>query len=304
MPVQAVHAYWLIASASAAAATYALVRFLASVRRDRFIADTPLARIRSAAQGYVRIEGRARCTADHDAAAPLSGRECVWWDYQIERRVANSRGEKSWQTVERARSVAPFILEDGDSQCLIGPVGADVTPAFHQSWYGDTPRPARVAVAAEFVIGADREFRYTERLIAPAVRLTVLGELRSHADTAETDERVRELISKWKQDQPSLLARFDRDRDGQLSAEEWETARAAARAQVAAATLRPEGGRLSVVGQTTHGEPFLIAPLDGRQLVRREQLFATVSLVASVLLVATTVWAMHKALVSASAVSG
>ena len=48
---------------------------------------------------------------------------------------------------------------------------------------------------------------------------------------------------------------------------EWEAVRAAAREQVEA-NIATQDARVSVVGQTTHGEPFLIAPLDGNDSSR------------------------------------
>ena len=71
--------------------------------------------------------------------------------------------------------------------------------------------------------------------------------------------------------------------------------RAAAREQVEA-SLASKEQRVSVVGQTTHGEPFLIAPLDGQHLVKREKQHAALALAASVVLALLTAWAAQKAL--------
>ncbi|MGH8258405.1 MAG: GIDE domain-containing protein, partial [Steroidobacteraceae bacterium] len=257
------HFYYGLAVLFAAAMAYAVFRCLASLRRDRFAADTPLARIRSAAQGYVRLEGRAGAPPDGALAAPLSGLACVWWDYRIERRQSTGRSRSEWQLIERATSVTPFALHDADGECLIGPVGADVTPTSHETWFGDTPRPIGVAASGHPAIQLESAYRYTERLIGPGAHLTVLGELRSHSAVESIDDAVRETLASWKQDQAALLARFDRDHDGQLDAGEWDAARAQAHRQVEA-SLGTKGSRESVVGQTTHGEPFLIAPLDGQ----------------------------------------
>jgi hypothetical protein len=124
----------------------------------------------------------------------------------------------------------------------------------------------------------------------------VLGEFRSHSEAGEIDDQVRKLLASWKGDQATLLEKFDRNHDGHIDADEWEAARAAARAQVEAAPLHSPIERISVVGQTTHGEPFLIAPLDEQQLVSRERRYAVVSLMVSVLFVTLTAWAIHKAL--------
>lgn len=287
--------YWGFAAVFAVATVYAVYRFLAGLRRDRFVADTPLARIRSAAQGYVRLEGQATAPPEGELTAPLSGLPCVWWDYQIERREPGNRNRSQWVVVERAASVTPFALRDADGECLVGPVGADVTPSSHETWFGDTPRPSGLPTAQSPPLSLEHTYRYTERLIAPDAHLTVLGQLRSHSAIESIDEAVRETLSRWKNDQSTLLARFDRDHDGQLDAKEWEAARAAAHSEVES-SLGSQVSRVSVVGQSTHGEPFLIAPLDGAHLLIREKRRAALALAASLLLAILTFWAMQKAL--------
>jgi hypothetical protein len=218
----------------------------------------------------------------------------VWWDYKIEHRTSvGNRNE--WNVIDRAASVAPFSLRDADGECLVGPVGADVTPTSHETWYGDVSRPACLPGLEGRTWSPDRDYRYTERLISEGAHLTVLGELRSRSIVESIEGEVGKVVVGWKQDQAALLARFDRNHDGQLDAEEWEAARAAAREQVEA-SLASKDARVSVVGQTTHGEPFLIAPLDGKHLVSREKHRAVLALAASVLLALLTAWAAQKAL--------
>ena len=293
-PASAAH-FLVLAVLLGAGTIYALYYLFSSLRRDRFAADTPVARIRSAAQGYVHLEGRAGAPPEGPIVAPLSGLACVWWDYKIEKRESTGNGRNQWHIVDRAASVAPFSLRDADGECLVGPVGAEVTPTSHETWYGDSPRPACLPGLEGRGWSPDRGYRYTERVICPDAHLTVLGELRSHSAVESIEQEVGKLVVAWKQDQASLLQKFDRNHDGQLDAEEWEAVRAAAREQVEA-SLGSSVARVSVVGQTTHGEPFLIAPLDGQQLVSREKHRAVVALAASVLLALLTAWAAQKAL--------
>lgn len=287
--------FLLLALLLAAGTLYAVYYFFVSLRRDRFAADTPVARIRSAAQGYVHLEGRAGAPPEGPLAAPLSGLACVWWDYKIEKRESTGNGRNQWVVIDRSTSVAPFSLRDADGECLIGPVGADVTPTSHESWCGDSPRPACLPGLEGRGWNPEREYRYTERVICPGAQLTVLGELRSHSAVESLEQEVGKVVVGWKQDQAALLARFDRNHDGELDAQEWEAVRAAARAQVEA-NLGSRQERVSVVGQTTHGEPFLIAPLDGKRLVAREKHRAALALAASLLLAGLTAWAAQKAL--------
>jgi E3 Ubiquitin ligase len=284
----------LLAVLFAAGTAYAVYRLFVSLRRDRFAADTPVAHIRSAAQGYVHLEGEAGPPPEGLSSAPLSGLSCVWWDYEIAYHTPVGNNRKEWQVVDRAASVAPFSLRDGGGECLVGPVGADVTPTSHETWYGSMARPAGLPALEGRGWTPDRDYRYTERVICPGAHLTVLGELRSRSTVASIEEEVGKLVVAWKHDQATLLARFDRDHDGQLNAAEWEAARTAAREQVEA-SLGSKDQRVSVVGQTTHGEPFLIAPLDGRHLVKREKRHAALALAASVVLALLTAWAAQKA---------
>lgn len=295
MPRDIAPGFLALAVLLAGGTVYAVYRLFGSLRRDRFAADTPRARIRSAAQGYVRLEGEAGAPPEGPMTAPLSRLPCVWWDYRIERRQRTERNRDEWQVIERATSVAPFTLTDTDGGCLVGPVGADVTPTSHETWYGDAPRPACLPGPEGRGWSAERDYRYSERLIRPGAHLTVLGELRSRSTVESIEEEVGKLVVGWKQDQATLLARFDRNHDGELDGAEWEAARAAARQQVEAA-LGGNPARESVVGQTTHGEPFLIAPLDGRRLVRREKHRAALALAASMALALLTAWAAQRAI--------
>lgn len=287
--------FLLLTALAAAGMAYAVFRLFVSLRRDRFAADTPIARIRSAAQGYVHLEGAAGFPPEGPLSAPLSGLPCVWWDYRIERREATERNRNEWRVIDRATSVAPFSLHDGDGECLVGPVGADVTPTSSETWYGDVPRPICLPAPQGRGWSPDRTYRYTERLVCQGARLTVLGELRSRSAGAAIEQEVGKVLAGWKQDRAALLAKFDRNHDGELDGDEWEAVRSAAREQVEA-SLTSGDARLSVVGQTTHGEPFLVAPLDAARLVSREKHRAALALAASVALALLTAWAAQKAM--------
>ncbi len=270
--------YWTLAAFAVVFALLTLAGFFSRLRRDRIFADTPLVKIRSAAQGYVRLEGRAEPPPGETITAPQSGRTCVWWDYRVEVKETNSKGESSYRTVDKGTSVTPFVLTDTDAECLIGPIGAEVTPTSNQTWSGD-----------------GGSYRYHERLITAGSRLTVLGDLRSHTEFGATDQKTREILAQWKGDQHTLLDKFDRNHDGKIDPEEWEAARAAAHAEAEATVLHSPIERVGVVGQTTHGQPFVIVPLDGKTLVRREKQYAMAYLAASVLCLGLCIWSLGKA---------
>ncbi len=266
--------YVLIALAAAALALLSLWRFLVRVRRDRLVADTPEVRIRSAAQGYVKVRGRTQPAGPQPTAAPLSGLPCVWWSYEIAHEERDSKGNRRWQTTDSRSSIEPFALvDDDDASCLVGPVKAEITPTVRNVWYGATSWPMSGPAAAAGVLRLG-SWRYTERILSVGTRVCVLGEFRSHSEVGDADAATVAKLHEWKQDQQALLARFDLDHDGRLSEAEWQAAREAAARESQTQTLQSAIARESVISEPLNGEPFLIAPLSEAALERREKLFA------------------------------
>jgi hypothetical protein len=262
----------LLAAACGAGILWSLYRFLVGLRNAHLVADTPLVRLRSAAQGYVKAYGRARVATPDPPRAPLTNRPCVWWSYEIERRQRNRSGA-SWSQVETESSITPFVLDDGDGECLVGPVCATIVPTSKRTWYGDTPWPEGSPELFQTWF-ANGNYRYTERRIDIDSQLTVLGELRSRSDVGDVTTEAGVLLREWTQDQTELLRRFDSNRDGRLSSEEWDAARAAAASEAATLVVRNTISRSSVIQLPTNGEAFLIAPMDSEHLARRERLQA------------------------------
>ncbi|GAC1458165.1 MAG: GIDE domain-containing protein [Steroidobacteraceae bacterium] len=280
----------LIAAGSAAVAVLALWRFFIRLRRDRVVADTPAARIRSAAQGYVKVNGRALPAGAVPSSAPLSGRPCVWWDFVIARNETDARGNRHWRETERATSVELFVLEDDDgARCLVGPVTAEITPTDSNVWYGALPRPTGPLPESHPLLDSG-EWRYTERLLGVGARLCVMGELRSHSEVGDVSAAAAQKLREWKQDQPRLLARFDTNHDGRLDAAEWEAARLAAASEAQAQTLGSGVERISVISEPANDEPFLIAPLSTVQLGNRERVYAAVYFLVGLISVCVCAW--------------
>ena len=287
--------YLLIALAAAALTLLSLWRFLVRVRRDRLVADTPQVRIRSAAQGYVKVNGRTQPAGAAATPAPLSGLPCVWWSYEIAHEERDSKGNRRWQTTDSRSSVEPFALTDADgASCLVGPVKAEITPTVRNVWYGATSWPmAGPPAAASFLrIGS---WRYTERLLSVGTRVCVLGEFRSHSEVGDSRAATAAKLHEWKLDQPALLARFDLDHDGKLSEAEWQAAREAAARESQTQTLQATIARESVISEPLNGEPFLIAPLSEAALERREKLFAGLYFALGLLGVTICAWAIRHA---------
>jgi E3 Ubiquitin ligase len=287
--------YALIAVAAAVLALLALWRFLGRLRRDRLVADTPEVRIRSAAQGYIKVKGRTQPAGPAASAAPLSTRPCVWWAYEIAHEERDSRGNRRWHTTDSGSSVEPFALVDDDgARCLVGPVTAEITPSVHDVWYGATALPTSGPPQRSSLLHLG-SWRYTERLLEVAARVCVLGELRSHSETGDLGGAIAAKLHEWKQDQQALLARFDLDHDGRLSDAEWDAARQAAARDCQSQTLQSTIVRESVISEPSNGEPFLVAPLSDAALERREKLFAGLYLALGLVGVIVCAWAARHA---------
>jgi len=287
--------YALIALAAAALALLALWRFLARLRRDRLVADTPEVRIRSAAQGYVKVRGRTQPAGPAPTTAPLSARPCVWWSYEIAREERDSKGNRRWNVTDSRSSIEPFALVDDDeASCLVGPVEAEITPTVRNVWYGATAWPMSGPPQSGGLLRLG-SWRYTEQLLSVGARICVMGELRSHSEVGDVNAATMAKLHEWKQDQQALLARFDLDHDGKLNESEWATARAAAARESQEQTLAASISRQSVISEPTNGEPFLVAPLSEAALERREQLFAGLYLALGVIGVIVCAWAIGHA---------
>ena len=284
----------LLAAAAGAGALLCLWGFFRRLRRDRLLADTPVVHIRSAAQGYVKVQGHVRPAAAVPTAAPLSGRPCVWWDFKVAEEERDSRGRAQWRTVESATSVALFVLADADAECLIGPVKAEVTPSRVNTWYGNSSRPlgGPPPVNTALLMGP---YRYTEQLLDVGAQVCVVGELRSHSETGDVAAATAAKLHEWKQDQQALLTHFDVDHDGRLSAAEWESARQAAARECETQKLQSNIERVSVISEPADGRPFLISTLGPERMERREQRLAWLYFALGLVCVWLCAWALRHA---------
>jgi len=291
------HGAQVLAGVSAAFAALGLYGFLSRLRRDRAVGDTPLMRLRSAAQGYVKVTGHARPAAGTPSLAPLTSRPCVWWNFQIdEQQGTDQKGRPNWVNVERAASVEPFTLTDDDAQCLVGPVQAEITPTVYNVWYGNSPRPVAPPPPPKALSLVTGRYRYLEQILAVGAELCVLGELRSESETGDVSAAIAAKLHEWKQDQKSLLARFDADHDGMLNAAEWEAARAAAAKECAAQNLSSDIARISVISKPGDGKPYIIAPLTPEQVERRERFHAFGYFAFGFVCILVCGWALSRAL--------
>jgi hypothetical protein len=269
-----------------------------SLHIARLIEDTPTSRIRSAAQGYVELGGRCRPLDGTRNLAPLTQRPCVWWQYRVQRRTGSASSGKAkakWHTVSSGRSEQPFLLDDGTGECIVQPSGASVLAAETTSWYGDTPWPTG-APGRRNPFG-EAEYRYSEQRIYEHEHVVVLGRFRSHSAAGERDVRAETaaLLAEWKQDQTTLVEKFDTDGDGQVSLPEWQHAREEARRSVLEKHLEePARATLHVIGRPEDGSLFVIGALSGEALARRYRRRAIVGFAGFAAAVYALAWLLQE----------
>jgi hypothetical protein len=273
---------WLLLLGLVGAAVYSFWYGFKAWRENLVVEDTPTSRVRSAAQGYLQLMGHGVIPPDEDLKGPLTGIPCTWWRYKIEERRSNGRS-RSWTTTQTDVSSTPFILDDGTGQCLVDPRGAEVFPNAKDVWYGGTEWPDVRIPDGEGLFGkladvllSGGNYRYTEYRLQPREPVYALGAYRSPGGSVDgvsvesPDRAVAELLREWKQDQKTLLARFDLNHDGVLDGAEWEQARAAARQQVIDnMVVQPQTQGSSMLSKPADGRAFLLAASDGLSLSKR-----------------------------------
>jgi len=248
------------------------------------VQETPLSFIRSAAQGYVKLEGHADLMPGPPIVSPLTDNRCVWWSYKVEERHSSGRNV-NWETVEHGVSDDLFLIRDSSGQCVVDPEHAEVLPTTETVWYGAEPRPLTGPAIGGFALTS--KYRYVEKLIHPQEFIFALGFFHTQGGDAGAvviNDEVAQLLHAWKQNQADLIRRFDANHDGQIDQQEWEAARQAAREQVLSQEQQAaQSPPVDVLSQPKDGRRFIISTRQETRVVRRFQLWAAACLLVFVL---------------------
>ena len=264
--------FWLC-SASIIAALGGFGFSFLFLHHKRLMEDTPTARVRSAHQGYVELEGRSRLMDGPDIIAPLTRTRCAWWSYRVEEHRRSGKNSK-WVTIAHETSEECFWLEDATGRCVVDPEGAKVIPAVRQRWYGSSSRPDYgPALGGGWWRAAFCNYRYTEERIPPDHAVYAIGGFRTQTGGPEVfDEQadLRELLDKWKHDK-KMMALLDINKDGSVDLREWEAAR-----RMAQRKIRDEHVRLAVdtpdvniMAKPKDRRPYILSGSAQAVLIRR-----------------------------------
>jgi len=290
--------WWLALAVLAGLGAFAFYGAFQALRRARLVEDLPTSRARSAAQGLVELAGHAEALPGDPVVAPLSGRPCVWYRFQVqERQKDRVTGEIEWHTLETGVSDALFRLVDDTGQCVLDPDHAEVTPALRDRWRGSAPRPAGPPPRGGGAWLGRGDYRYQEELIRPGDPLHAVGTLRSvrgGTDDLPVADEVRETLVAWKRD-PSRMRALDTDGDGRVNLEEWQAARRAAREEV----IRERGRHAAdpstpVLGADPLGaRPYLLAAVTQTDLARRYRWSALARIALFFMATSACVWLLQ-----------
>lgn len=219
-------------------ACVSLGAWLLSHRRYRTTTDTPTSNIASAVQGYVELQGLAKAHPSAPLFSRIRGLPCVWYRYLVQEQDSDS-----WETTQQETSASTFLLRDATGECIVDPDHAEILTAHREVKQ----------------VGGQR---FTEYLLLENDRLYALGEFKTlnPVDTRlDSREDLGNLLADWKRDKPTLLQRFDLNKDGEIDEGEWKLARARAKREVEKQhrDLRAQPG-FHVLGAPSNGRHFLI----------------------------------------------
>ena len=224
----------------------------------RRIENTPTSRIRSMAMGMVEIHGRAR--RQFALVAPMTQVPCVY--YRIRRYRRNEK--RNWNLTSDTNSGhVPFLIEDATGRVSVNPFGASVSAGEKQQGS---------AGQANMLFGvrgeSDSNERWVEETIAEGTSLYILGTASILKSKRKSLQELKlEKLRDLKLDR-AKLNKYDADGDGQINADEWQTAREDVEDQVLRASLEQrqtakKQEEAIVISRSRHrNRPFLISATD------------------------------------------
>jgi len=168
------------------------------------IANTPTAKVSSAAMGLVELEGRA--LTQQPTPAAVTGVPCVWWDMQVEvwqkRSSGRHRGGQWVQVMARgAGHVDTLWLEDSTGRMPVWLRGADVLLSEDMWEKGKNELPPggiQLLAGTPFDWNSTKRVRVREQRMEANGQIYVLGTLdEAHRLKNAGDERTLERWARW-----------------------------------------------------------------------------------------------------------
>ena len=272
--------FWLIVTLLILTAVLSFIYAFIFLIRKRIIQDTPTSRVRSAAQGYVELIGTGELFPGDKIVAPLTNTVCTWYQFSIEKRKQSGKNTH-WVTIEKGTSDTLFLLVDETGQATIDPEGATVTPSVTQTWYGHSERPTLDSIPKNqrWYSTGFGNYRYTEKRMHPGDKLFAIGLFATvgGADSEiSVNDDVKALLAEWKKDSETLLSRFDSNKDGEISMDEWQQVRESALQKILADHAQQKScPSVHLMSKTCDKRrPYLLSALPQSEMVRKFTMYS------------------------------
>ena len=172
---------WMFALPAATLMGAAFWGWMLCYRRLQALLDVPHIRIASAAQGYVRLEGRADFFPGNPVRSPFSGLQCCWYSC----RLVRYDGEGNVKSREEDESEWSFVIRDASGECVVDPAGAGIIPLRLNTY-------------------RDRFSSWREHSVLPGDPLCAIGEFSTHTG--------QNLMARTGDERPFVVSAIDAKR--------------------------------------------------------------------------------------------
>jgi len=244
--------------------------WLAAYRRLQALEDLPLSRIATAAQGYVRLMGRAALFPGQPLLSPVGREACCWYSY----RVVTYDNEGRVKSTDHEETDWSFTMTDAGGECVVDPAGARMLPVRKNSY-------------------RDKYQSWTERVILPHDPLCVLGEFTTSGQSVtelDLEFQTGQLLAEWKKDMRALRERFAPAQAEGWTPAEWENVRLAARREVERTLTRGPSQGQNRIQKPADGRPFVISAESPEALERNLAIWSWLHAFGFVLGVGALAW--------------
>jgi hypothetical protein len=200
-------------------------------RRKRLIENIPTSTVRGLAMGLVELIGKAKIKQCLNG--PLSGMDCVFYRYLVERYQQSGRSSRWVKITYGDSSYCPFYLDDGTGEVLVTPHRAELfmpvdyefTTGFGRSLPDNLVQFMENNNLSYRTFLGTQKLRFKEWFIYPGEEVYVLGTAKKSENfQTERNQRLVERLQKLKHD-PTKMVDLDSNKDGIISNEEWDLAR-------------------------------------------------------------------------------
>ncbi len=252
------------------------------LRRKRLIENTPTSTVRGLAMGLVELIGKAGKTRTF--ISPLTQTDCVFYRYTVERYESSGRSGH-WVTIAKGDSnYCPFWLDDGTGKVMVFPQGAElIMPIDYQfqTGFGRSLPDNLVDFMQHNGLGyggffGSASLRFKEWFLVPEEAVCILGTAKS-TSTQSSDHKA-ELVRRLDElkENPQKMADVDANKDGSISAEEWDQAVSKVEQKLLEEQLKEQlkepalGDSVNVIiGKGEAGQVFIISDESQTRLIKK-----------------------------------